>query len=209
MVNYRHFMNTVLPQALSSLFAQHHGLVSTKMIQGTDLPAHWLSYYTKLGLLERTQYGVYRLVGSAGTDQDHLLEVMLRIPKAVICCLSALAFYQLGTVVPSEIHLAIANKARRPKLEYPPLALYYFSPQQFEYGIQTYAVGGGQIRIYSKEKTLADVLHLSHRIERSIFLEALKSYLNHSDRDLKKLFAAAKVCLVEQKMRSYTETVLA
>ncbi len=202
-------MNNVLPLTLSSLLSQHHGLVSTKTVQESGLPAHWLSYYTKLGLLERTQYGVYRLVGSVGSDQDHLLEVMLRIPKAVICSLSALAFYQLGTVAPSEIHLAISNKARRPKLEYPPLALYYFSPKQFEYGIETYAVGHGQIRIYSKEKTLADVLHLSHRIERSIFLEALKSYLSRQDRDLKKLFAAARVCLVEQKMRIYTEAVLA
>jgi predicted transcriptional regulator of viral defense system len=198
-----------LPLRLRQLFEQHSGLVTRPQALDAGLPAHWLAYYTKTGLLERSQRGIYRQPDSDGFTHENLLEVNLRIPQAVICTLSALAFHELGTNVPSAIHLAVPVKARRPKVNYPPLELYYFSPKQFAYGIQLRPVGPGQIRVYSPEKTLSDTLRLTHRIERSVFLEALKAYLARPGRDLNTLFEAARVCRVEQRMRLLVETVLA
>ncbi len=221
MLNYRHFMNTLaspqlpaslpaqLPKRLQAFLEMHHGLVTQQQLLEAGLPAHWLAYYANNGLLERTQRGLYRQIGSQGFTNENLLEVALRVPQGVICSLSALAFHNLGTVIPSAVHLAIPNKARRPHLTYPALELYYFSPKSFGYGIEQHPVGSGIVRVYSKEKTLADLLHLERRIERGVFLEALKAYLASKDRDIDKLLEAAKIRRVEPMMRLLAETVLA
>jgi predicted transcriptional regulator of viral defense system len=193
-----------LPERLQIFLETHHGLVTQQQLLEAGLPAHWLAYYTNNGLLERTQRGLYRQIGSEGFTNENLLEVALRVPQGVICSLSALAFHNLGTV-----HLAIPNKARRPHLTYPPLELYYFSPKSFGYGIEQHRVGSGIVRVYSKEKTLADILHLERRIERGVFLEVLKAYLASKDRDIDKLLETAKVRRVEPMMRLLAETVLA
>lgn len=197
------------PDTLQNLLECNQGLVTQHQALERNLPLHWLRYYTQLGLLERVGRGVYRQVSSPGFTNQSLLEVTLQVPQGVICCLSALAFYELGTGIPGAVHLAIPLKGRRPKLEYPPLELYYFSPKLFEYGIETHPVSAGSLRVYSREKTLADVLRLKNRLERSVFLEALKAYLATKTRDISTLLTTARVCRVESEMRLLVEAVLA
>ena len=198
-----------LPKALLELFYTHDGIITRQQALAAQLPAHWLTYYARGGAITPVQRGVYRLSTSEGFTNESLLMVALRVPKGVICTLSALAFHELGTVVPSAVHLAIPLNARRPRLEYPPLELYYFSNKPFQYGIETHTVGSGEVRVYSREKTLADALRLPRRVERSVFLEALKSYLSLRDRNINRLLEAAQVCRVELEMRQLTEAVLA
>jgi predicted transcriptional regulator of viral defense system len=211
-----------LPTALQQLFEQHQGLLTRSQVLAAHLPPHWLGHYTNSGQIERAQRGVYRLAEAEGFSHESLLQVALRIPQAVVCSYSALAFHNLGTFlgpstrpdgagrsIPNSIHLAIPQKARRPKLEYPPLELYYFSPKPFGYGIEHHPVGAGVLRVYSKEKTLADGLRLKQRVEYSVVLESLKAYLALQERNIPLLLAAAKVCRVEVAMRVLVQAMLA
>ena len=52
-----------------------------------------------------------------------LAEVARKHPQAIVCLLSALRVHDLTTQSPFEVWLAIPNKARAPKMDYPPLRI--------------------------------------------------------------------------------------
>lgn len=205
------FMDTVadLPPSLEHLLETHDGIITRQYVIEAGLSPHLLPYWTKAGKLERVQPGVYRQIGHPGFDQDWLIEIMLRVPQGVLCLTSALAFHGLGTFVPSETHIAIPRDAHRPAFKTASVQLHRFSSAQYAHGIETHPAGPYELRVYSKEKTLADLLRTRHVYGLPLFLEALKSYLSGKGFNTWKLGEAARVCRVERLMREYVTVVLA
>jgi predicted transcriptional regulator of viral defense system len=76
-----------------------------------------------------------------------MAEVVLRVPKGIICLLSALRFHGITTQAPFEVWLAIENKAIAPKLDYPPLRIVRFSGAALTEGVEEHIVDGVTIRI--------------------------------------------------------------
>ena len=76
-------------------------------------------------------------------------------PDGVICLISALAFYEITTQIPHEVHVALPRGAET-RLDHPPIRAYRFTGEAFTAGVDAHALDGVSIRIYSPEKTLAD-----------------------------------------------------
>ena len=81
----------------------------------------------ELAQAERVGRGLYGLPGREVSAHGTLAEVARRIPKGIVCLLSALRFHGLTSQAPFEVWLAIENKAMSPKLDYPPLRIVRFS----------------------------------------------------------------------------------
>ena len=64
------------------------------------------------------------------------------------------------------------------------------------------------LRVYSAEKTLADLLHHAPRIGMDLFLEGLKTYLRQRTRNVWTLREAARICRVERKLNAILEVLL-
>ena len=96
---------------------------------------------------------------------DAFLEAKLSIPDGVICLGTALSWYGLTTWDPPEIHIAIP-KGRKIKLpEYPPVKLFYFSGNFYNYGIADEEIESGDvIKIYDREKTICDIVRYRNKI---------------------------------------------
>jgi predicted transcriptional regulator of viral defense system len=201
-------MNTP-PANIQRVLAKYQGVITRQQALAEGIDKHELPYWAKRGLLTRVQRGVYQLADFEGFEHDDLLPVMLRIPKGVLCLMSALAFHTLGTFVPTEIHLAIPRETTRPKLAYPPITLHRFSDKRYSYGVEDHKAGRGVIRVYSKEKTLADMLAYRNTYGLALFLEALKDYLAGKQKSTWTLLEAARVCGVEKLMQAYLTVVLA
>lgn len=73
------------------------------------------------GVLEVVSRGVYRLADSPPLGNPDLVTVATRVPAGVICLISALAFHELTTQIPHQVHLALPRGAEEPRLQYPPL----------------------------------------------------------------------------------------
>src|SRR6185295_19434967 len=88
------------------------------------------------GLMERAARGVY--LGSAAARSPHrdLLIAATRVPNAVFCLLTALAFHRLTTELPHEVWVAVGLKARTPALETPPLRIVRLSEGPLRSGIE-------------------------------------------------------------------------
>jgi predicted transcriptional regulator of viral defense system len=193
-------------QMLETLFVEHNGFLTRQQVVDAGLRPRTLSRLIGEGRVERVQRGVYRLSDAPMQTAEELLELHLRVPHAVVCLTSALAYHRLSTVAPLEVHLAISRTARTPAVTFPPVHFYRFSTDALEYGVTSTRIGGVDVPIFTPEKTLADLLKYRNKLGIDLFLEGLKTYFSKTPRpDLHALREAARVCRVEDRMGTYLQ----
>jgi predicted transcriptional regulator of viral defense system len=199
-------MTSPSTRALETLFAQHHGVLTHRQVVGAGLRPRILARLVGESRVERVQRGVYRLSDAPMQTAEELLELHLRVPHAVVCLTSALAYHRLSTVAPLEVHLAISRTVRTPAVTFPPVRFYRFSTGAFEYGMTSTPIGGVDVPIFTPEKTLADLLKYRNKLGIDLFLEGLRTYFLKTPRpDLHALREAARVCRIEQRMGTYLQ----
>lgn len=160
------------------------------------------------GELEQLSRGIYRLKVLDEITNPDLVIVATRIPHAVICLMSALAYHEITTQIPHKISIALPRNFDTPRLDYPPVVTHRFSTKSFREGIEVHQIDGVSVRIYSPEKTIADCFKFRNKIGMDIVLEALKLYKARMRFDVKKLFYFAKICRVDKVMFPYLEASL-
>jgi len=158
--------------------------------------------------LEQMERGLYRLADAKPLSNPDLVTVALKIPRGIICLISALAFHQMTTQIPHAVYLAIAANDQAPVLRHPPLRLFWYSKAVYESGIVETKIDRTNIRIYSAEKTLADCFKYRNKIGIDVCMEALNLYRRRGRMKLDQLEQFAKLCRVQQVMRPYMEAIL-
>jgi len=132
----------------------------------------------------------------------------MRVQGGVICLISALAFHELTTQIPHEIHVALKRGAEIPRLDYPPIKLYWISNKAHSAGVETKEFDGVSVRIYSPEKTLADCFKFRNKVGLDTAVEAVRFYRERRNVKVDALIHYAKICRVEKVMRPYLEAIL-
>lgn len=188
-------------------FARSKGLIRTCDLAQQGIPRVSLTRAVRQGQLERIGRGLYGLPGRNISAHSSLAEVACRVPKGVVCLLSALRFHGLTTQAPFEIWLAIENKAITPKLDYPPLRIVRFSGTAFTDGIEKHVVDGVTIRVTSVAKTVADCFKYRNKIGLDVALEALREAWHNKRMSSDEIWHSAKICRVANVMRPYLETL--
>ena len=159
------------------------------------------------GALERVGRGLYAPVGAKVTEHRPLVEAMKRVPKGVVCLLSALRYHGLTTQNPHEVWLAIDVKARKPVVDWPPLRIVRFSGRALAFGVERRVVEGVEVAVTSKEKTVADCFKYRNKIGLDVALEALREYLRSKRRSIDDLMRAAEACRVANVIRPYLDAI--
>jgi len=159
------------------------------------------------GVLERLSRGLYRLASLPGLSAPDLVTIASRIPGGVVCLISALAFHELTTQVPHAVDVAIARGTEKPRINYPPVQVYWFSGDAFGKGIETHTIDGRQVRVYSAEKSIADVFKYRNKIGMDVALEALRTWRSRRRSRVERLLEYARICRVDRVMRPYLEAM--
>jgi predicted transcriptional regulator of viral defense system len=191
-------------QAVEQL-ARQSGVIRVRDLARRGLPVSYLSLLTQQGRLVRHSRGVY-----APADQEisgnHDWELAcLRVPSGVLCLLSALAYHQIGTQNPAEVWMAIGVKARRPRVDYPPMRFVRFSGAAQSHGIVTARPGPATLRVYDAAKTVADCFKYRHKLGLDVAIEALREGWRAKKFTRSQLHEAARVCRVRRVMQPYLE----
>lgn len=122
--------------------------------------------------------GLYQLRESAGVDCIDFISVSARVPRAMICMVSALAYWDLTDENPSGVHLAIPRGTHRPVIDYPPSVIHVFAPETFEIGrIELCQRESERFSITSRERSIVDAFRLRHLVGSELAHEALRRYL--------------------------------
>jgi len=159
------------------------------------------------GLVERIGRGLYSLPDAELSENHSLAEASKRVPRGVVCLLSALRFHGLTTQAPPEVWMAIDVKARRPRVNYPPLRIVRFSGQALTSGVEEHSVEGVVVRVYCAAKTVADCFKYRNKIGLDVAIESLRDCLRQRKSTIDGLWTYAKVCRVTNVMRPYLEAM--
>jgi len=199
-------MATATDQA-RQIFRDRGGTLRTREALAAGIHPRVLYGLQRAGELEQLTRGLYRLASLPPMSDPDLATVAKRIPQGVICLISALAYHDLTTQIPHEVHVALPRAARQPRLTYPPLRIFRFSPAAFGVGTETHTIDGVQVRIYNAEKTLADCFKFRNQIGLDVALEALRTYRGRRTHKLTEVLKYARLCRVERTVRPYLEAL--
>jgi predicted transcriptional regulator of viral defense system len=195
-------------QHAKAAFKRHRGLL--RATGALELGIHPRTLYSmhKSGQLLRLGRGLYRLADLPQLGNPDLVSVALRVPKGVICLISALAFHELTTQIPHEIYIALPQRAKLPKLGSPPVRVFWYIRPAYGAGIERHKLDGVPVRIYSPEKTIADCFKYRNKIGLDTALEALRLYRERGPVRVSEVMKYAAVCRVQKVMRPYLEALL-
>ncbi len=167
-----------------------------------------LSRLVAIGELVRLSRGVYALPGTASTDDDDGLQrVAERIPGVRLCLLTALRLHGLTTQAPFEVWIAIGNKDRPPRLEWPSLRVVRFSGTALTAGLESRKLGARIVRLTNVPKTVADCFKFRSLVGLDVAIEALRDALRARKTTVDQLWKYAQICRVAKIMRPYLEAL--
>lgn len=182
------------------------------IVRPRDLRAHGLSgevlwRLARRGLVEQRSRGVYALAGHEFTEHHSLAEAAKRVPRGVICLLSALRAHNLTTQSPHEVWIAIDRKARLPKSGAAKLRVVRFSGKALTEGVERRTIEGVTVPIYNVAKTVADCFKYRNKIGLDVALEALREAWRARRCTSQELWKYAEICRVANVMRPYLESL--
>ena len=190
------------------IFIEHDGILKTAHAKKLGINQNTLKRMIEAGLLTRETRGVYRLAGLPPLTQPDLIQVSIRVPSAVVFLISALNFHNLTTQIPSCVYIAVPMNVLAPRLDYPPIKVYRLSDKTYSAGIESHRMDGVTVRVYSREKTIADCFKFRNKIGQDIPVEALKDYLRQPHPDVPKLMEYAGLDRVEKIIRPFLQSAL-
>ena len=196
-----------MKETSSSIFRQHGGRLRMSEALRSGITRYRLYALLDKGIIERVSRGVYQLADLPPISDPDLVTVGLRLPEAVVCLVSALAFHEITTQIPHAVSVAIPKNSRVPSLDHPPIDVHKFSPEAYAAGIGTHEIDGVRVQVYTPGKTLADCFKFRSQLGMDIVLEALRLYRSRMRFDHKSLLHYARICRVEKVMRPYLEAV--
>jgi predicted transcriptional regulator of viral defense system len=183
------------------------GILRTKELTRLGVSRNKLRQLVASGELVREGRGVYATASHDATEKHSLAIACSRVPKGVVCLLSALVFHGITTQNPWEVWMAIDFKARKPALDNPPLRIVRFSGKALTEGIETQGVEGVEVKVYSVAKTVADLFKYRNKVGIDVAVEALRESLRMRRATRDEIFRFAKVCRVVNVIRPYIESL--
>jgi len=191
-----------------TLFRCHGGLLRTSEALRLGIHPRTLYAMRDAGVLEQLGRGLYRLTALPPLGAPDLVAITRRVPAGVICLISALAFHELTTQIPHAVYIALARGTEPPRLDCPPVRIFWFTGDAFTEGIATHTLDHVLVPVYTPEKTLADCFKYRNKLGLDVAVEALKLYRRRQRLNLDELLRCARICRVEKVMRPYVEALL-
>ena len=187
--------------------AAERGLIRPRDLTERGLPTVALTRLVRQGRLQRVGRGLYALPDRPVSEHNALAEVARKHPQAIVCLLSALRIHDLTTQSPFEVWLAIPNKARAPKMDYPPLRIVRFSGAALTRGVEDHVIDGVPVRVTSVARTVADCFKFRNKIGLDVALESLQEAWRAKRASMDELWRYATLCRVANVMRPYMESL--
>ena len=181
------------------------GLVRPKDLNQHGIPVIYLRRLLHRGELVQLTRGVYAVKGHEPTLHHSLAMVSKRIPRGVVCLLSALAYHDIGTQLPSVVWLAIDQRSRPLVTTDLPAKIVRFSAQSLVEGVEEHSVEGVTVRITNPAKTVADCFKFRNKVGLDIALEALRDAWRKRKVTMVELDRFAATNRMTNVMRPYLE----
>jgi predicted transcriptional regulator of viral defense system len=162
---------------------------------------------TRQGELTRLGRGLYAPATFALGEHHTLAEVAKRVPKGIVCLLTALRFHGIGTQHPREVWLAVDRRAGVPRLDVAAVRVVRISGAALTAGIDEHDVEGVTVRVTSPAQTVVDCFRFRNRIGVDVAVEALRDYRRLRKGTVDELWRQAEQLRMTRVMRPYWDAI--
>jgi len=188
---------------IKDIFIKNNGFASLKELTKNKVHTSYIKYLLDNNIIEKIKPGLYKLTDFDYDSNSSYIEICKAIPSGVICCITALNYYELTTHNSYIIDVAIPNSKKANKIIYPPVKFHYFRDKTYNPGINEINTKIGRFKIYDKEKTICDVFRNRRYYGESLIIESLKEYLKIKDKNINKLYDYAEKCRIKKIIFQY------
>jgi predicted transcriptional regulator of viral defense system len=185
------------------------GIARLTELRDAGVTAATVSRMERDGEVLRLARGLYQL-SDAPLDANHsLAEAAKRVPKGVVCLVSALAFHGLTDQLPKQVWLAIGQKDWTPKPDGTPIRIVRFTESLLNDNVETHVVEGVSVKVFGIVKTIADCFRYRNKIGLSVAIEGLQEALRQRKANPGEIARQAKRGGVATVIRPYLEALTA
>ncbi len=190
-------------------FLRERGIARLAEIRRAGITATTVSRLEREGFVTKLGRGLYQLAGVALDGNHSLAEAAKRVPKGVICLVSALALHGITDQMPRRVWIAIGPKDWKPQIDYPPLRIVRFADKFLRDGVETHDIEGVQVPIFGVAKTIADVFRHRRSVGIGVAVPALKEALRQRKTTPSEISTCAMRGGVWNALRPYLEAFTA
>lgn len=203
-----------MPEPVSQRSIAHtvlktRGIARLAELRAEGVTAATMSRMERDGEVLRLARGLYQLP-DAPLDAHHgLAEAAKRVPKGVVCLVSALAFHQLTDQLPRQVWIAIGQKDWAPKADGVPLRLVRFTERLLTEDVVSHTVEGVPVKVFGVAKTIADCFRYRSKIGLTVAIEGLQEALRQRKTTPGEIARQAERGAVATVIRPYLEALTA
>jgi len=189
--------------------ARARKLLRARDVTQQGLPTIVLTRLVQAGKLERVARGLYGIPGARISEHRSLAEVSARVPKGVVCLLSALRVHEIGTQAPHEVWIAIPPHMVSPRLDQPAIRVVRMSDAALADGVVRMKIDGVDVPVFNAARTVVDCFRFRNKIGLDVALEALRDGWSRRKFTLDDLWRYATLGRVANVMGPYIEAITA
>ena len=185
------------------------GIMRLSDLKAEGVHAQTISRLVAEGTVIRTSRGLYELANADIGISHSFAEMAKRVPKGVICLISALQFHEITLQAPRSVWVAIGEKDRKPKISHVATKFVRFGGKALSVGVKTYVIDFVPVRIFDPAKTVVDCFRYRRTVGLDVALEALRLALSERKTTPGEIADYARQLRIWSVMRPYLESVAA
>lgn len=184
------------------------GIARLAELRAEGVTAATMSRMERDGEVLRLARGLYQLPDAPLDVHHSLAEAAKRLPKGVVCLVSALAFHDLTDQLPRHVWMAIGQKDWAPKADGVSIRLVRFTDRLLADGVETHTVEGVSVKVFGVAKTIADCFRYRNKIGLSVAIEGLQEALRQRKATPDEIAKQAERGAVATVIRPYLEALI-
>lgn len=189
---------------LSKLSSDNHSTFTRKELK-TQFSNYDLSKMEKNNDIERSERGIYTL-------NDYLPDMFsiyqLKYQRGIYCLNTALYLLDFSDRYPDKLDMMFPQGYNTSKIS-TQISAHTQLSKYFDLGIiKVKTMNGNEVKTYSLERTLAEILRPQNHVDPDIVTNAYKKWTNRKNKDIGELFLFAQKFKTINQVQSYLEVLL-
>ena len=183
------------------------GIARLTEFRDAGVTAATVGRMVRAGDLNRLARGFYQLP-DAPLDANHsLAEAAKRVPRGVVCLVSALAYHELTDQLPRAVWMAVGTKDWMPKEGKPAMRIVRFTDALLTDEVVTVCIENVPVKVFGVAKTIADCFRHRRKVGLTVALEGLQEALRQRKASPAEIACHAKRGGVATVVRPYLEAL--
>lgn len=190
-------------------FLRKHGIVRPSELARSGVTAATLARMVDDGEAVRLARGLYQLPDAPLEFHHTMAEAAKRVPRGVVCLVSALSYHDLTDQLPRAVWMAVGTRDWATRVDWPPVRIVRFADRFLEEDVRVEEVEGVPVRVFDVAKTVADCFRHRGKIGQDIALEGMREALRQRKATPAEIARKAMTGGVWTVARPYLEALIA